>query len=122
MDPRCAPEPVGQTHLSDQTLDLNWNLWPTATRARLPAPVQSEAGPMPPNDRLRLDNGYGFRNSACIASVHGTPRGLRSRLDKPMLALANPQRGSFKPKEVVARGKIERTDGHVPRWRVGLQN
>jgi hypothetical protein len=45
--------------LSDQVPDLNWNLWPVAMRARLPTPVQSEAGPMPPNDRLWLDNGYG---------------------------------------------------------------
>jgi hypothetical protein len=59
MDARCAPEPVGQTHLSDQVPDLNWNLWPAAMRARLPAPVQSEARPMPPGDRLWLDNGYG---------------------------------------------------------------
>src|ERR1700704_848122 len=62
VDARRAPEPVGQAHLSDQAPDLNWNLWTTATRARLPAPVQPETGPMPPDDRLGLDNGDGVQH------------------------------------------------------------
>src|SRR5258708_15063829 len=56
VDARCAPKPVGQAHLPDQTPDLDWNLWPAATRARLPAPVQAEARPMPSYDRLGLNN------------------------------------------------------------------
>ena len=62
MNARCAPQPVGQAHLSDQAPDLHRNLWPTATRARLPAPVQSKARPMPPDDRLWLDNGDGVQH------------------------------------------------------------
>src|ERR1700726_1879070 len=56
MDPRCAPQPIGQAHLPDQAPHLNWTLGTTATRAALPAPVQPETGPMPADDSLRLDN------------------------------------------------------------------
>src|SRR5882757_1184071 len=51
MDAWCTPKPVRHAHVSDQA-DLQRNPRPTAPRARLPAPVQSEAGPVPPNDRL----------------------------------------------------------------------
>src|SRR5260370_3399451 len=57
MDAWCAPQPVRQAHLPDQAADLLWYPRPTATRARLPAPIQSEARPMPPDDRFWLDNG-----------------------------------------------------------------
>src|SRR5271169_2991189 len=56
VDAWSAPKPVGQAHLADQAPDLDWNLWPTAMRARLPAPVQAETSPMPPDDRFRLNN------------------------------------------------------------------
>src|SRR5712664_2327383 len=61
VDARCAPQPIGQAHLSDLAPNLHWDLWPTAARARLPAPVQAEAGPMPTNDRLWPDNGDGVQ-------------------------------------------------------------
>src|SRR5260370_7570926 len=56
MDAGRTPQPIGQTHLPNQAPDLPWYPRPTAPRARLPAPVQSEARPMPSNDGLRLDN------------------------------------------------------------------
>jgi hypothetical protein len=56
MDAWRSPEPIGQAHLSDQATDLPGYPRPTATRARLPAPVPPEACPMPPNDGLRLDH------------------------------------------------------------------
>src|SRR6266851_4317867 len=56
MDARRSPEPIGQAHLPDQPSDLPWYPRPTALRARLPAPIQSEARPMPPDDGFRLDN------------------------------------------------------------------
>src|SRR6266851_4693091 len=56
MDARRTPKPVRQADVPDQAADLRWYLWPTTTRARLPAPVQSEAHPMPPNNGLRSDN------------------------------------------------------------------
>jgi hypothetical protein len=57
MDPWCTPQPVRQAHLPDQLADLPWYPRPTATSARLPAPVQAEARPTPPDDRFWLDNG-----------------------------------------------------------------
>jgi len=62
MDPRRAPKSVGQTHLSDQAPDLEWDLGPTAMRARLPAPVKAKARTMQPDDRLWLDNGDGVQH------------------------------------------------------------
>src|ERR1700704_2875810 len=56
MDAGRTPQPIGQAHLPDQAPDLPWYPRPTAPRARLPAPVQSEAPPMPSNNGLRLDN------------------------------------------------------------------
>lgn len=41
MDTRCAPQTIGQAHLPDQAANLHWNLWPTASRARRPTPVQA---------------------------------------------------------------------------------
>src|SRR5216684_5431067 len=55
MDAGRSPQPIGQAHLSDQATDLAGYPRSTATRARLPAPVQSEAHPMPPKYGLRLD-------------------------------------------------------------------
>src|SRR5712664_4792479 len=56
MNAGRTPQPIGQAHLPDQAPDLPWYPRPTAPRARLPAPVQSEARPMPSNDGLRVDN------------------------------------------------------------------
>src|SRR4029077_12466457 len=56
MDAWCAPQPVRQAHLPDQAADLPWYPRPTVPSARLPAPIQSEPHPMPPDDGLRLDN------------------------------------------------------------------
>src|SRR5260370_41222181 len=56
MDARRTPQPVGQAHVPDQAPDLPWYPRPTAPTARLPAPIQSEPRPMPPDDGLRLDN------------------------------------------------------------------
>src|SRR5882757_7967664 len=61
MYARCAPQPIGQAHLPDQPADLHRNLWPPTPRARRPAPVQPEARPMPPDDRLWLDNRHGVQ-------------------------------------------------------------
>jgi len=53
MYARRTPQPVGQAHLPDQPTDLHRNFRPPAPRARLPAPIQSKARPMPPDDGLR---------------------------------------------------------------------
>ncbi len=56
VDARRTPQPIGQAHLPDEAADLPWYLWSTAPSARLPVPIQSETRPMPPDNRLRLDN------------------------------------------------------------------
>src|SRR3982074_2755608 len=61
-DAWCTPKPVRHAHVSDQAADLQRNPRPTAPRARLQAPVHREAGPVPPDDRLWLDNVYGSQH------------------------------------------------------------
>ena len=56
MDAWGAPQAVGHAHLPDQAPDLQRNLWPAPTCARLPAPVQAEAGSMPTQNGVRLDD------------------------------------------------------------------
>src|SRR5260370_23286254 len=55
VDAGRTPQPIGQAHFPDQTPDLPWYPWPTTPTARLPAPIQSKACAMPPDNRLRLD-------------------------------------------------------------------
>jgi hypothetical protein len=62
VDARRTPQPICQAHLPDQPADLLWYLQPTSPSARLPAPVQSEPRPMPPDNRLRLDNRHGVQH------------------------------------------------------------
>src|SRR6266849_4313775 len=52
-----APLAVGQAHVPDQTADLPWHPRPTALKSRLPAPMQTKAGSMPPDNSLWPDNG-----------------------------------------------------------------
>ena len=62
VNARRTPKTVRQADVPDQAADLRWYPCPTATRARLPAPVLPETGPMPPDDRLRLDNVDGVQH------------------------------------------------------------
>ena len=54
MDPRRAPEWVGQAHLADQPTYLQRDLWASAAGSRLPAPVGSEPRTMPTDHRIGL--------------------------------------------------------------------
>src|SRR5215470_8939231 len=56
MDPGSAPKRVGETHLQDQLANVARDLRSAAARARVPAPEQAKPGPMPADDRLRLDD------------------------------------------------------------------
>ena len=51
----AALRQLSKAHFPDQTADLPWYPWPTTPTARLPAPIQSKACAMPPDDGLRLD-------------------------------------------------------------------
>src|SRR5580704_19310372 len=62
VDAGRTPQPIGQAHLPDEAADLPWYLWPTAPIARLPAPIQAEPRPMPPDNGLRLDNRHSVQH------------------------------------------------------------
>ena len=57
MDARRSPQRFVDAHLLDQSAQPRINLWPPSPRTRFPTPVAAKAGPMPTNDRLRLDDG-----------------------------------------------------------------
>src|ERR1022692_3934961 len=56
MNAWCAPERVGATHLANERAQLSRDLRSANTVARPPAPIRSEAGAVPANDRFRPDN------------------------------------------------------------------
>src|SRR5258708_35786462 len=54
---RGAPHKrIGDAHFPDKLANLCGHSRPSATRSRLPAPVRSEAGTMPANNGVRLDD------------------------------------------------------------------
>jgi hypothetical protein len=61
MNPRCAPERVGQAHLPNELADLRCCLRPAARRPRLPAPIGPEAAAVPADDGLWSDDCQGVQ-------------------------------------------------------------
>src|SRR5258708_70123 len=116
MDAGRAPKPVGQAHLPDQAPDLAGDLWPTASRARLPAPVQPEARPMPSNNGFRLDNRDGVQHRRKQAIEPDEEQSIRQRQLWPRgYALAQhtqlvPQQNDL---SLQLRLRLERRDQHV---------
>ena len=57
MDPRRAPQWIGNAHLADQPGNFGWHNRPATTAPRLPAPIKPKTRTMPayngvrPNDR-----------------------------------------------------------------------
>ena len=56
MDPRRAPQRIGNAHLADQPADLQRHSRPATTMSRLPAPIRSKPRPMPANNGIRLND------------------------------------------------------------------
>src|ERR1700704_1507113 len=56
MNPWCAPQWVGETHLANEMTDFQRGLWTAAARSRFPTPIRSETGTMPTDHRLRLND------------------------------------------------------------------
>src|SRR5258705_1641324 len=56
VDPRRSPQWIGNAHLADKLACLRQYSWSATTAPRLPAPVRSEPGTVPPYDGLRLYN------------------------------------------------------------------
>src|SRR5262245_22282638 len=63
MDPRGSPQRVGDTHLPNELANLSRCLRPAAARSRFPAPISSEASPVPADHRLRCDDFQRIRHS-----------------------------------------------------------
>ena len=85
MDPRRAPEWVGDGHLPDQAADVGADLRAAAARTRLAGPVPGEAATMPGDDRRGSDDHQGrFPVGPCpskskpeqpVGPAHGGLRG-----------------------------------------------
>ena len=111
-----APKPIGQAHLPNQAADLPWYSRPTTTAARLPAPIQPEALPMPPDDGLRLDNRYSVQHRREQAIQPDEEQSIRQRQLWPRgYALA--QHTQLVPQQkdlsLQLRLRLERRDQHV---------
>src|SRR5262245_34598337 len=76
MDPGRAPERIGEAYIPDQLADFEGHFWPAYSRARLPSPEQAKPGPMPADDRLRLDDHQGVQNAG-----YKTDKGTQKRSD-----------------------------------------
>jgi hypothetical protein len=68
MDLGGAPQPVLQTHSSDQVAHLLADPRSTTEGTGLPAPVGTDAHSMPTDDRVRPDDGYGVKD-ARVATI-----------------------------------------------------
>jgi hypothetical protein len=58
VDPRRTPKPILRAHLLDQRAQFNLDSRAPSPPPRFPMPIATKAGPMPPHQRLRLDNRY----------------------------------------------------------------
>src|SRR5712671_56836 len=83
MDAGRTPQPIGQAHLPDKAADLPWYLRPTAPSARLPAPIQAEPRPMPPDDGLWLDNHQRVQHRRKQAIEPDEEQSVRRRQPRP---------------------------------------
>ena len=84
VDPGSAPQRVGEAHVADQLADFDRHFWPAAARARLPSPEQAKPGPMPADDRLRLDDHQGVQNVGCDAIQARKNEAIKIAENKPL--------------------------------------
>ena len=63
MDPRRAPQRIGNAHLADQPADLQRHNRPATTASRLPAPIRPETRAMPADNGVRLNDRQSIANS-----------------------------------------------------------
>ena len=85
MDPRRTPKWVGEAHIPDQLTDFEQDLRSAYPRARLPSPEQAKPGPVPADNRLRLDDQQGVQNARC--------KPIKARENEPVeIAENNPLR------------------------------
>ena len=63
VDPRRAPQRIGNAHLADQPAELQRHNRPATTMSRLPAPIRPKPRPMPANNGIRLNDRQRIANS-----------------------------------------------------------
>src|SRR5664280_3342289 len=63
MDPRRAPQRIGNAHLADQPADLRRHSRPATTAAGLPAPIRPKTRAMPADNGVRLNDRQHITNS-----------------------------------------------------------
>jgi hypothetical protein len=63
MDPRRAPQWIGNAHLVDQPADFERHNRPAATASRLPAPIKPKTRTMPADKGVRLNDRQRIANS-----------------------------------------------------------
>ena len=62
MDARRTPQRIVNAHPPDQRAQIRANLRSTSMRAGFPAPILTEAGPMPAHKGLRVDDRDGLED------------------------------------------------------------
>ena len=63
MDPRRAPQRIGNAHLADQPADLRRHSRPATTASRLPALIRPKTRAMPADNGVRLNDRQSIANS-----------------------------------------------------------
>jgi hypothetical protein len=101
-DSRRSPQRIGKAHLADKPAYLQRNCWHATPRVRFPAPNYSEAGAVPFDYGLRLDNRQRIANARAKPikahknqSVDGA-EGLSLRSGSPQNVYLLPQRQDFR--------------------------
>jgi len=84
MDPRCAPQRIGNAHLADQLADLRRHSWPATTASRLPTPVRFEPGAVPFYHGLRLHNRQSVYDSWHQLIQRSKDQAVRGTKDLPL--------------------------------------
>ena len=62
VDARRAPKLILRAHLPDQRAQLYLDLRAPSPRAQFPTPIAAKADPMPPHQRIRLDNRHDLQD------------------------------------------------------------
>ena len=93
MDVWRSPKPVLKAHAPDQCPQFARDGWPSSAIPGFPAPVATKAGPMPAQQRLRLDDRHCLqdRREPAIKLDEEQPIAVRELDATAHLALQNDQ-------------------------------
>src|SRR5947209_15492702 len=68
VDPRCAPQWVGDAHVTNELTNIEWHLRPATARSRPEAPVGPKPGAVP------TDHGFRPDHRQCLKRRRDQPR------------------------------------------------